>query len=224
MPTEITVRGTFSVFEPPERGTVHATISYEGPAMEPVYERVVRDLDAVKVSIEPLHNPGGGPVTWWSTQQLRTWSNRPWNQDGKQLPLVHHADAGVEVKFSDFPALSRWLGGHVSGTAGFRVSRIAWTLTEKRREALVRDVHTRAVRDAVDRAQRYADALGLGAVRPVAFADAGMLGRSSPEFAQPPAGIMRAMAMPGPAPEVDFAPADIKVSETVDARFLAGHD
>ena len=30
MSTEITVRGAFSAFEPPERATVHATIAYEG--------------------------------------------------------------------------------------------------------------------------------------------------------------------------------------------------
>ncbi len=48
MPTEITVRGSYSAFQAPERGTVHASIAYEGPAMEPVYERVARDLVAVK--------------------------------------------------------------------------------------------------------------------------------------------------------------------------------
>ena len=41
----------FPAFQPPERATVHVSIAYEGPAMEPVYERVARDLDAVKVSI-----------------------------------------------------------------------------------------------------------------------------------------------------------------------------
>ena len=54
MSTEITVRGSFSAFEGPERGTVHATIAYEGPVMEPVYGRVARDLDAVKASIVPM--------------------------------------------------------------------------------------------------------------------------------------------------------------------------
>jgi hypothetical protein len=36
MSTEIVVRGSFSVFQPPERGTVHATIAFEGPTIEPV--------------------------------------------------------------------------------------------------------------------------------------------------------------------------------------------
>ena len=54
MPTEITVRGSYSAFQAPERGTVHASIAYEGPAMEPVYERVARDLEAMKASVGPV--------------------------------------------------------------------------------------------------------------------------------------------------------------------------
>lgn len=222
MPTEIIVRGSFSAFQPPERATVHATVSFEGPAIEPVYRRVSRDLDAVKASIGPLHNPDDGPVTWWSTAQLRTWADRPWNNEGKQLPLVHHASVGLEVKFSDFTALSRWVGEHITGTSGFALSRIEWALTAKHREELLVEVHTGAVRDAVVRAQRYADALDLGPIRPLAIADAGMLGHSQPTDVS---GLraMPAMAMAA-APEVDLAPADIKVSVSVDARFLAGDD
>ncbi|MDH6196454.1 hypothetical protein M2272_003097 [Mycobacterium frederiksbergense] len=223
MPTDIIVRGSFSVFQPAERGTVHATISYEGPAIEPVYDRVVRDLDAVKASIQPLHNPDAGPITWWSTQQLRTWANRPWNNEGKQLPLVHHASVGIEVKFRDFTALSRWVGGHVVNTGGFALSRIEWALTAKHRDELIADVHTRAVQDAVVRAQRYADALNLGPVRPVAIADEGMLGHASDGSVS--ARMMHAMSVAGGvggAPEAELAPADIEVSVAVDARFVAG--
>jgi uncharacterized protein len=116
MATEITVRGSYSAFEPPERGTVHATIAYG-------------------------------------------------NNEGKQLPLVHHASVAVEVKFRDFTALSRWVGEHTANTEGFRVSQVEWALTVDRREALLKEVRTRAVRDAVGRAQQYADALGLGEIR-----------------------------------------------------------
>lgn len=221
MPTEIIVRGSFSAFEPPERATVHAGVAYEGPAIEPVYERVVRELDVVKSSIQPLHNPDGGPVTWWSTDQLRTWANRPWNNEGKQLPLVHHASIGIQVKFSEFTELSRWVGRHISDTGGFQLSRIEWALTTAHRDELVGQVHTRAVQDAVARAQRYADALGLGPVRPVAIADAGMLGRSPAAISGPVA--LRGMAAKA-APEVELAPADIEVSVSVDARFHAGDD
>lgn len=221
MPTEITVRGTFSAFQAPERGTVHATIAYEGPVMEPAYDRVARDLDAVKASVTPLKDGDDAPVTWWSAEQLRTWSNRPWNKDGKQLPLVHHASVALEVKFRDFAALSRWVGQHVANTEGFRVSSVEWALTEKRKAELQKQVRTRAVEDAVSRAQQYSDALGLGTVRPVAVADAGMLGTDL----RPSGGggaYMRAAALAGGAPDVELLPEHIEVSADVDARFVAG--
>lgn len=218
--TEITVRGSFSEFRSPERATVHATIAHEGPAMEPVYGQVARDLDTVKASIAPLADPGDA-VTWWSADQLRTWSNRPWNKDGRQLPLVHHVSVGVKVEFADFTALSAWVGGHVAGTEGFRVTTVEWSLTSAHREDLLREVRTGAVQDAVTRAQQYADALGLGAIQPVAIADAGMLAGTSTHEGGPQ---LRAMAtmVGGAAPDVELMPQDIEVSVNVDARFIAG--
>ncbi|RDH75777.1 SIMPL domain-containing protein [Mycolicibacterium moriokaense] len=219
MPTEITVRGTFTAFHPPERGTVHATIAFEGPAMEPVYDRVARDLEAVKASVTPLNTGDHGPVTWWSAQQLRTWSNRPRSKEGIALPPVHHASVRIEVKFRDFAALSRWVGEHVANTDGLRVSHIEWALTVKRRDELQRQARTRAVEDAVTRAQDYADALGLGTIRPLAIADAGMLGGNlHPQSGAAPAHL-RANAAPPGAPDVGLIPEDIEVSAAVDARF-----
>ncbi len=223
MLTEITVRGSFSAFESPERGTVHASISYEEPAMQPVYDRVARDLEVVKASITPLHSPDRGPVTWWSAEQLRTWSNRPWNKDGKLLPPVHHASVGVKVKFRDLTVLSRWVGEHIASTDGFRVSHVEWALAMKRRDELLRQVRTEAVSDAVTRAQQYADALGLGQIRPVAVADAGMLGAHLQPDGGANVGYLRAAAVsPGGGPDVELVPEDIEVSATVDARFVVG--
>ena len=220
MPTEITVRGTFSAFQPPEQGTVHATITYEGPTMQPVYDRVARDLESVKSSIIPLKDDGA--ITWWSAEQLRTWSNRPWNKDGKLLPPVHHASVGMEVKFRDFAALSRWVGQHVADTDGFRVSHVEWALIVAHREELLSTVRAAAVRDAVTRAQQYADALGLGEIRPIAVADAGLLGLSlQPDGGGPGVGYLRAAAMPVGGTDVELSPEHIEVSATVDARFVA---
>ena len=221
MATEITVRGSYSAFQPPERGTVHASIAYEGPAMEPVYDRVARDLESVKASIIPMKSEDQGAVTWWSAEQLRTWSNRPWNKDGKQLPLVHHASVAVEVKFRDFAALSRWVGEHTANTEAFRVSSVEWALTVNRREALLKEVRTRAVQDAVRRAQQYADALGLGEIRPVAIADAGMLGAHLNPEGGHGAAFLRAAAAGGGA-DVELVPEHIEVASAVDARFVVG--
>lgn len=223
MSTEITVRGSFSAFQPPERGTVHASISHHGPDAEWVYDRVARDLEVVKRSVLRLKDGDDGAVTWWSAQQLRTWTNRPTNKDGEELPLVHVASVGIEVKFRDFTALSQWVGGHVTGTEGFEVSYVNWALTTQSRDELVTKVRTGAVRDAAARAQLYADALELGTVRPVAIADAGMLGAQSHH--QGLNGIASMDAAPprsGGSPDVELVPEDIRVSATVEARFVAG--
>lgn len=223
MPTEFTVRGAHVAYRPPERGTVQVTLGFEGPSLQPVYERVVRDLESVKKSVEPLHDPDRGPVTWWATRQVRTWAQRPWNQDGKQLPLVHHASVGLEAKFRDFAALARWVGGHVTDTQGFRLDGVVWALTETNRQELERAVRTRAVQEAGRRAQEYADALDLGQVRPVAVADAGMLGGGLVPNSGGPVPYQRMAAMAkdaGGGAELELVPEDIEVSAEIDARFV----
>lgn len=223
MPTEFTVRGSHSAFQPPERGTAHITLAFQGPALQPAYDRVVHDLEAVKASVQELHDPANGPVTWWATQHVRTWAQRPWNKDGKQLPLVHHASVGVQVKFRDFGRLASWVGRLVSSAEGFRLDGVEWALTEARRVELERTVRVRAVQEAARRAQEYADALGLGPVRPVAVADAGMLSQGiSPMGGGGPAAYMRMAAKEsGGGAELELAPEDIEVSAEVDARFVA---
>lgn len=223
MVTEITVRGSYSAFQPPERATARVTLGFEGPEMQPVYDRVTRDLESVKASIVEIHDPANGPVTWWSTQHVRTWANRPWNQDGRQLPLVHHASVGVQVKFRDFAVLTRWVGGHVERTQGFSLDGVEWALTEQLRHQLARDVRARAVQDAAERAQEYADALELGPVRPVALADAGMLSSGlHPMAASAETAFMRGSAAHDSDAELALSPEDIEVAAVVDGRFVAG--
>lgn len=218
MATEITVRGSFSAFHPAERGTAYVALGYEGREMEPVYQRVVREFEQLKSSVATLQQDGA--VTWWSAEQLRTWSSRPWNQDGNQLPLVHHANVGMEVKFRDFGSLARWVGQQIAGIEGFSLQRVKWSLTDERRGQLIVQARTRAVRDASTRAQQYADALGLDKVRPVAIADAGMLGSNLRPIGDEVVGSVRAAVAPqGSA--VELVPNDIEISARVDAQFIA---
>lgn len=218
MTTEFSVRGSAWAEEPPERGVVRLSLSFEGPSAPPVYEQLVAALDRVRDSIGPLTGDDGA-ISEWSTQTVRTWADRPWHERGKRLPLVHHASVSAVVEFRDFGALSRWVGEHVEGTAGFTVSGVSWTLTEERRRAVERDVRARAVREAAGRAQEYADALDLGPVRPVAVADIGMLSDPGPVGAAPMMAAVRDFTES--APELGFEPEDIRVTAAVDARFVA---
>jgi hypothetical protein len=191
--------------------------------MDPVYTRVARDLDVVQKSVAELANGGDTAVSWWSAERLRTWSTRPWNQDGEQLPLVHHASVSIEVKFRDFAALSAWVGEHVTNTEGFQLTNIRWALTAKRRDELIRQVRERAVHDGIERAQLYADALGLGKISPVAIADAGMLvANLRPDCGNGQAHtVARAgLGQAGHGAGVELVPEDIEVTASVDARFV----
>ena len=214
---EITVRGEHVAFRPAERATVHGQVVLEASSAEAVYTATGRASDAVTSSVAALHDRERGPVTWWSSDQVRTWAQRPWNAEGKQLPVVHHARTQLQVKFSDFSQMSAWLS-QVSSVDGFGVERIEWALTAAHRNALVRDVRMAAVLDAQQKAQTYADALDLGRVHVVAVADAGMLGEGLEPSHASPAAFSRAAASQGDG-AVAFVPQDVSVAARVDARF-----
>jgi uncharacterized protein YggE len=220
---EITVRGSHRAFRPAERGTALLWVGLEGPEPRSVYEGVQQSAAAVIEQLKRLHDPEHGPVTWWANKQIRTWAHRPFNRDGKQMPVVHHAVVEIDAKFGDFAELGRWLAW-VSEVRGANVRQVRWTLTEVQRNALVREVRSAAVRDAAEKAQAYADALDLGPVRVSRVADAGILGGGL-RHSEDAAGLYSRMsgAEAGGASAAEFAPEDIEVSAEIDAVFLAGN-
>jgi hypothetical protein len=215
----ITVRGSAELFHRPERGTVHLQVALDGPSKDQVYGHAVATANALGARIAPLVDEDRGPVTHWSSNQVRSWSDRPWNQAGEQLDPVFRTTVDVRAEFSDLQLLGKWVS-EVAPIAGVVVSRVDWALTDPVRDDLITQARRAAVLDARAKAQSYASSLGLGEVRPVAIADAGLLGeRGSGRYDLPVA--MRASAQAGQAPPVDLLPADIAVSATVEARFHA---
>lgn len=215
----ITVRGSHEVYAPAERGTVHVDVTSQGPEAASVYDEATRAAGLFTDAVRPLHDPDHGPVTWWSSDQLSTWAQRPTNKQGVRLPVVHHARVAFRVKFADFTELSRWLDQVVS-IEGVGIDHIVWTLTERHARELTLSVRAAAARDAIDKAQAYADALGLGQVRVIHIADAGMLGLGQRGDWVAQSSTRHATAQS--SPRVSFTPEDIEVSVSVDATFVAG--
>jgi uncharacterized protein len=219
---EITVRGSHHAKAAPERANVRVRVVRDGPDPEQVIGDAATVAERVRSAVTGLHDAEAAPVVAWSSDRMQTWSSRPWNQDGVQLPLVHHAQLGFEVEFADFTALGRWLSD-VAVLDGVVVDGVEWALTDEHRDSLLREVRAGAVADARTKAEVYAGALGLGRVSVLAVADAGMLGDGiHPVGGHEGAPIARAMAMSARAPEVEFEPRPITVTAEVDARFLAG--
>jgi len=215
MSVEINVRGAHSVTLPPERGTVHAALTLEGPQAEPVFAALTAALAEVKGSIEALHHPKKGPVTWYSFDQVRLGSRRPWHKDGKQLPLVYSAAVSIAAKFRDFEELARWVSW-AAGVEGLSVSYVEWALTESKRLKVERATRQQAVRDAQRRAQDYADALDLGKVVVRAISDPGM-GRPAP--AARAAMMAHDVSLDGVAPEFELRPEEVEIGAHVEAVF-----
>ncbi|EGD44962.1 LigA [Nocardioidaceae bacterium Broad-1] len=213
----IKVRGSHSVEVAPERGVVSAEIRFEGASPEPVMERLQRGLHGVRTELERLEQEGA--VERFLVQRVRTSAERPWNQDGKRLPLVHRASVGLAVEFVDFTALATWVG-RTAGDEGLQVHEVSWRLTKDSRLKVERDVRQEAVRQAKVRAQDYADALDLGPVAVRSINDVGVSREVAYESA--------AMAMPAAAkfadagsaaPDLAFDPDDITVYAEVEAAF-----
>ena len=218
--TVITVRGEFSAWYPAERATVVASIQMDGAARDEVFSRATAAADEVRESIELLHDSAHGPVTWWSSDSVRVWSERPWNNEGKQLDLVYSAAIGYRVKFSDFAALALWVE-QVSAIEGGTISSVSWDLTDATRNAVTTEVRSRSVKDAVTKASVFAQSIGLGSVTAIALADPGMLGDQSSAAAQDV--DFRMMKVGGVQNDgsLQLKPEEIEVSSVVDARFVA---
>lgn len=218
--TIITVQGRFSAFYPAERATVEVAVHHEGSKRQPVFAATAAASDVVRASIAALHDAAAGPVTWWASESVQVWNEKPWSNDGKQLPPVFHARVGFTVKFSDFAALSRWIE-EVSAIDSATIGSIGWALTEARTTGVTAEVRSRAVKDAVAKASVYAQSIGLGSVTAVALADPGMLGDQVRGGGTPEASFMRAKSVGGGEPSLSLKPEDIEVSAVVDARFVA---
>ncbi|WP_370246396.1 SIMPL domain-containing protein [Nocardioides sp.] len=227
-PPEVTVRGAAELFRTAERATVTVTLGFEGPDREPVLSRTTRGTAALVAGLHDRHSPedpAAGPVTWFSSDRLRTWVTRPTDRDGRRLDPVHHASTLTRARFRDVAALAAWVEG-AAGYPGVSIDGIAWSLTAPTRTELTRVARAAAVADAVDKARAYVEPLGFVDVVCTAIADPGMLlpGTSAGSGGPPPfAG--RAAGAPagggGGERRLEFTPPDIGASAAVEARFVA---
>ncbi|WP_458041336.1 MULTISPECIES: SIMPL domain-containing protein [Bacteria] len=210
----ITVRGEHETRIAPEEGVVHLSVRCDGSERGPVVERIA--AIAAPLREELAARQASGEVSEWSSQRASVWAERPWNNEGKQLPLVHHASVEVVATFTDFAALSWWVSA-VAERDGVQVGGVTWQLTSATRRTVEAEVAAHAVQTAVSRASAYANAIGHASVTPLEIADIGLLGH--PE-ADPGPRMMRAMASDA-SPTLDFQPQGITVTAGVEARFAA---
>ena len=216
MPTTIAVTGRAEERIAPELGAVTLSVGSSGAARDDVYARTSAAHERLLAEVRALE--ASGALDSWSAGQMRVWSYRPWNNEGRQLPVVHQSSAEVEVVFADLARLGEWLADAAT-SADLTIGGIDWRLTDATRRRVQESTQRAAVADAVAKARVYASALGLGAPTPVELADHGMLSaqpiRSSPKAMM----TLAAGDTGGGAPATEFAPAELVLEASVDARF-----
>lgn len=215
----ITVRGEHETRVAPEEAVAHLSVRAEGTERGAVVEQISALTSPLRDDLAARKIAGG--VADWSSQRVSIWANRPWNNEGKQLALVHYGSVEVTATFTDIAALSWWIS-EVSERDGVQIDGVNWRLTPDSARLTEAAVAAQAVRVAVERANAYAAALGLTDVTPLEIADLGLLTHGAPEGGSSPK-MMRAMAMDsvGGGPSLDFQPEDIVIRAGVEARFSA---
>ncbi len=219
--TIITVQGAHSATYPPDTATLALTVGYDGAERTAVFDLATRTAEDLRGRLTALHHDTLGPVQKWSSNSVSVWGDRPWNSDGKRLPIVYHSVINFTATFSDFDALARFIEESAQ-TEGISIGRLAWELTHENLLTATADARAHAVDDAVSKATAYAKAVGLGSVTAVALADPGMLGdQSNASGGGYQLASARGFMQAGGAPELSLKPEDIEVSAVVDARFIA---
>ena len=219
MPTTIAVTGRAEERIAPELGAVTLSVGAQGATRDDVFARTSAAHERLLAELRGLD--ASGALDTWSAGQLRIWSYRPWNSEGRQLPLVHQANADVEVIFTDLSRLGEWVG-EAATTSELTIGGVDWRLTDATRRRVQEAAQRGAVADAVAKARVYAAALGLGEPAPVELADHGMLSVQPLAAAAPTALMMRTAADVGSGmPTTEFAPAQLVIEASVDARFTA---
>jgi uncharacterized protein YggE len=218
--TIITVQGEHEERRAAERGTVRLLVTYDGDSRHETLALATERHAEIAAGLREIHDAQNGPVLRWSSDQLRVWGDRPWSQNGEQLPIVHHAQVGIEAEFSDPAALSDWVGT-VSLRDGVTVEGVTWRLSDETHRRLTAQVSQRAVEEAVAKARRYASGLGLTDLRPVALSDPGLLGDAGAPPQPAPPFAARMMAADAGGASLALKPDEIRVAVQVHARFAA---
>ncbi len=206
-PVLIRVRGEHLVRRAPERARVHLSIGVEDEAADLALADLTRTLAVVRGRLDQ----NGEDVY---VDQVRTWSDT--GDLGPGSRTRHVAQVDLRADFRDVAVLGQMLPEIAA--AGASIGWTEWLLDHDTRRALEAEARREALKEATTRAQDYATALGLGAVRVVLVSDGGLGQGAVPRMA-----LMSQTASPfeEPVPAL-FHPEDVEVSVQVEVEFLGG--
>ncbi|MFW0791304.1 SIMPL domain-containing protein [Gordonia sp. CPCC 205333] len=215
--TEFVVRGTASQIYSAECVSVPLTAEFEELKSVAAHEKAVALQSRLISAVRELETAGS--VRNWSSDRVRSRSYRPTDHDGRLQPPIYRTSISVSVEFTDFDALAPFMDAW-GARDGVQIGELHWAVLRENRDAYEADVRSQAVRNAIAKAQAYADAVDAGAVRALALGDPGML--STGVSSNGPVVRAAMFAAPAGGHALEIQSDGVEISVSVDARFVAG--
>lgn len=217
-PLNITVKGSSSLYIPPEQAVLSLYVKSEGASQDTVSQEVTSTANQLQQSLNELKTASPAPITTFSTSSLRTGSEVPWDRDGNPRERVYFGQISLNVTFRDLSRLGE-LAGRLSAQKHVEVHNIDWRLTDETTKANGSKARKLAMQDASEKARDYAEFLGRE-VQAVEVTDTevgrGFMGaRYKSEMAP-----LAAMGAGGEQHEdLDLTPQDVEVQCSVQVNF-----
>ena len=222
-PLEIKLTGNSVISRPAERAVLSVDVSSEGTSRETVSNDVtVTSNNLVKIFRElALKDEDGNatsdaPVTVFSTPSLQTRSWIPTssrNNETVQLPRRFQASSSLKVIFRDFEKLGE-ISDMLFKMPHTDVAETEYILTDKTQEGLGSESRKAALRDAIQRAQDYAEVVGKKVVA-VEITDQGYTsGGRTKQTAR------RSNYSSSPGVGLSVEPEDVQLKSSVTVKFI----
>jgi hypothetical protein len=217
-PATISVRGEALLTVEPELADLTVVVSTQAKDRREAFERLVKRNDEV---LELLRSYGDSVDRVESSGVAVHPEVRKGGRD--ERVRSYRGAVRIEVAVADFAVL----GEIVARVADLEAAYLEGPLWRLRRNSPVyRKARTRAVQEAVTRAQDYAEALGSRITGLIELADSGLMQSqvARPVQAQFASRAAAMPAAPGAAyepPALDLEPVAQEVRASVEARFLA---
>ncbi|KAJ6178875.1 hypothetical protein N7519_009336 [Penicillium mononematosum] len=172
----ITLRGHFTATRSPEQAMVHLTIESTGESEAAVTQEVTstsNDLLASLETLRPIEEDGTTSSTAVSSisaskMYLTTKNRNAYDsmENVSDSPRIYDAVITIYVVFCDFNELHKFIQ-KVDGYPSARLNNVVWYLTDATKGDIGAESRKKAVRDAVTKANQYAEAVGFEDVTPI---------------------------------------------------------
>jgi uncharacterized protein len=169
-PLTIQLDGVSKTQWPAERCVLSITISSQDEFQANVSTEVKKtsnELQELFRQLSPKTDEGlpspTAPVTIFSMTSLRTSTWIPKDRDGNPLAAVHEAATTFTITFRDFSKLAE-VTSALFTKPFVGIDGTDWRLTDQTRERASTETRKAALRDAIRKADEYADVLGVNAV------------------------------------------------------------